>query len=108
MYHNICLVSVSLILLKTLLSKEQSDTTLVFFYNKKKHFIDHESGSFGQNVGFYQQSFTKTGSDIMKLLGGLEAIPSSNMHRRLVWDYLSDFVEIETEGEQEVEESLVG
>tara|TARA_R110002072_G_scaffold105615_4_gene230919 strand:- start:3919 stop:4803 length:885 start_codon:yes stop_codon:yes gene_type:complete len=77
-----------------------------FSYNKKKHFIDHESSSFGQSVGFYQQSFTKTGSDIMKLLGGLEAIPSSNMHRKLVWEYLSDFVEIETE--HETDEVMAG
>lgn len=79
-----------------------------FLYNKKKHFIGHESSSFGQSVGFYQQSFTKTGSDIMKLLGGLEAIPSSNMHRKLVWEYLSDFVEIETEGENEANDAMVG
>lgn len=78
-----------------------------FFYNKKKHFISHESSSFGQSVGFLQQGFTKTGSDIMKLLGGLEAIPSSNMHRKLVWDYLSDFIEIETEDENGAKEAMV-
>lgn len=79
-----------------------------FFYNTEKHFISHESNSFGQSVGFYQQAFTKTGSDIMKLLGGLEAIPSSNMHRKLVWEYLSDFIEIETEGESQITENMVG
>lgn len=78
-----------------------------FFYNKQKHFISHESNTFGQSVGFYQQAFTKTGSDLMKLLGGLEAIPSSNLHRRIVWDYLSDFIEIETEYAQPEKESLV-
>lgn len=78
-----------------------------FLYNQKKHTVDHVSHTFGQGVGFYQQSFTKTGSDIMKLLGGLESIPSSNMHRRLVWDYLTDFIEIETEGEEELEDEAV-
>ena len=37
----------------------------------------------------------------MKLMGGLEAIPSSNLHRRIVWDHLSDFIDIETEAEPE-------
>ncbi len=79
-----------------------------FYYKQKKHLIEHESHAFGQGLGFYHQSFTKTGSDIMKLLGGLEAIPSSNMHRKLVWDYLSDFIEIETEEDAQLEEALVG
>jgi len=80
-----------------------------FFYDKKKHCISHDFTQIGQSVGFYMQSFSKTGSDLMKLLGGLEAIPSSNLHRRIVWDHLSDFVDIETEGEhQEEAEALVG
>jgi hypothetical protein len=74
-----------------------------FFYNKKKHCICHDFTQIGQSVGFYQQGFTKTGSDLMKLLGGLEAIPSSNLHRRIVWDYLSDFIDIETEGDKSKE-----
>jgi hypothetical protein len=44
----------------------------------------------------------------MKLLGGLQAIPSSNLHRRIVWDYLSDFVDIETEHECLSDEVMTG
>lgn len=66
-----------------------------FKYEKNTHRISHDFTLTGQGVGFYLQGFTKTGSDLMKLLGGLEAIPSSNLQRRIVWDYLSDFIDIE-------------
>lgn len=78
-----------------------------FFYQEKSHRVSHDFAQIGQSVGFYMQSFTKTGSDLLKLMGGLDAIPSSNLQRRVVWDYLSDFVEIETEGEDQ-EEMLAG
>ena len=71
-----------------------------FFYDKKKHYVSHDFTETGQAVGYYLQPFSKTGSDLMKLMGGLESIPSSNMHRRIVWDHLSDFIDIETETEQ--------
>jgi len=72
-----------------------------FEYEKKMHCVSHDFTPVGQSVGFYLQAFSKTGSDLMKLLGGLEAIPSSNLQRRIVWDYLSDFVDIESECEEE-------
>jgi len=68
-----------------------------FEYNGNSHRVCHDFTLTGQSVGFYLQAFSKTGSDLMKLLGGLQAIPSSNMQRRIVWDYLSDFIDIETE-----------
>ena len=74
-----------------------------FEYEKKIHRISHDFTPFGQSVGFYLQSFSKTGSDLMKLLGGLESIPSSNLQRRIVCDYLSDFIDIETEQKEEAE-----
>jgi len=77
-----------------------------FFYDRQKHCISHDFTQVGQSVGYYLQPFSKTGSDLMKLMGGLEAIPSSNLHRRIVWDHLSDFIDIETEREQE--EVMVG
>jgi len=72
-----------------------------FDYEKKTHRISHDFTPIGQSIGFYLQPFSKTGSDLMKLLGGLEAIPSSNLQRRIVWDYLSDFIDIESELEAE-------
>lgn len=80
-----------------------------FDYEKKTHRITHDFTPMGQSVGYYIQSFTKTGSDLLKLLGGLETIPSSNLQRRVVWDHLSDFIDIETEGEEEIaDEMMVG
>jgi hypothetical protein len=78
-----------------------------FEYEKKTHRISHDFTPFGQSVGFYSQAFSKTGSDLMKLLGGLETIPTSNLQRRIVWDFLFDFIDIETENESE-EEALAG
>lgn len=93
-----------------MIAPEPKDLTVGFhfYYEQKKHSISHDSATFGQSVGFYQQPFTKTGSDLMKLLGGLQAIPSSNLHRRIVWDYLSDFVDIETEEEALSGEVMAG
>lgn len=79
-----------------------------FLYQDKTHQVSHDFAQVGQSVGFYTQSFTKTGSDLLKLMGGLDAIPSSNLQRRVVWDYLSDFVDIETEGQETQEEMLAG
>lgn len=67
-----------------------------FEYDKSMHTIDHDFKEVGQPVGFYVQPFTKTGSDLLKFMGGLESIPSSNLQRRIVWDYLADFIEIES------------
>ncbi len=78
-----------------------------FLYKRKVHRVCHDFTLRGQSVGFYVHGFSKTGSDLVKLLGGIEAIPSSNMQRRVVWDYLSDFIDIETETENETE-ALVG
>lgn len=65
-----------------------------FYYRKHRHAISHDYTPPGQSVGFYTHAFTKTGSDLLKIIGGTDAIPSSNMQRRIVWDYLSDFVNI--------------
>ena len=67
-----------------------------FFYDNQKHSIQHDFHQIGQPAGYYQQTFSKTGSDLMKMIGGLESIPSSNLHRRIVWDHLFDFLNIET------------
>ncbi len=67
-----------------------------FYYRKQKHAVAHDFTPHGQGLGFYMQPFTKTGSDLLKIIGGVESIPSSNMQRRLVWEYLSDFVNIDT------------
>jgi len=72
-----------------------------FEYEKKTHRISHDFTPVGKSAGFYLQAFSKTGSDLMKLLGGLEAIPTSNLQRRIVWDFISDFMDIETECEEE-------
>ncbi len=72
-----------------------------FEYEKKTHRVCHDFAQPGQSVGFYMHPFSKTGSDLVKLLGGLESIPSSNMQRRVVWDYLSDFIDLEEVGKQE-------
>ena len=78
-----------------------------FEYEKNTHRISHDFTPIGQSVGFYLQAFSKTGSDLMKLLGGLETIPTSNMQRRIVWDFISDFIDIETECEEDAA-ALVG
>jgi len=72
-----------------------------FEYEKNTHRISHDFTPIGQSAGFYLQAFSKTGSDLMKLLGGLETIPTSNLQRRIVWDFISDFIDIETECEEE-------
>ncbi|TNC79725.1 MAG: hypothetical protein C9356_17700 [Oleiphilus sp.] len=77
-----------------------------FEYDNKTHRVTHDVKTVGQATGFLTMSFTKIGSDIVKLLGGLEAIPSSNMQRRVVWDHLSDFIDLEVEQEQST--SLAG
>lgn len=66
-----------------------------FYYRKSRHTVSHEFTAPGQSVGFYVQAFTKTGSDLLKIIGGLDSIPSSNLQRRVVWEYLSDFIDIE-------------
>jgi len=68
-----------------------------FEYDKSLHRICNDATVFKQSVGFYIQSFTKTGSDLMKILGGLKSIPSSNLQRRVVWDHLNDFIDIASE-----------
>lgn len=68
-----------------------------FAYEDKQHKVSHDFKTAGQSSGFYMQAFTKTGSDIVKLIGGLEAIPSSNMQRRVVWEHLSDFIDLESQ-----------
>ena len=75
-----------------------------FDYENTIHRVSHDFAPMGQSVGFYIQPFTKTGSDLLKLMGGLDSIPSSNLHRRVVWDYLSDFIEIESQED----EAMVG
>ena len=72
-----------------------------FDYQKKTHRVSHDFAQRGQGVGFYMHPFSKTGSDLVKLMGGLESIPSSNMQRRVVWDYLSDFIDLEETDKQE-------
>lgn len=67
-----------------------------FEYNGAHHKVTHDFKTTGQSSGFFMQPFTKTGSDIVKLIGGLEAIPSSNMQRRVVWEHLSDFMDLES------------
>ena len=67
-----------------------------FEYNGARHKVTHDFKTTGQSSGFFMQPFTKTGSDIVKLIGGLEAIPSSNMQRRVVWEHLSDFMDLES------------
>ncbi|WP_156490393.1 MULTISPECIES: DUF2806 domain-containing protein [unclassified Oleiphilus] len=66
-----------------------------FYYRKTRHSVSHDFTAPGQGVGFYTQAFTKTGSDLLKIIGGLDSIPSSNLQRRVVWEYLSDFIDIE-------------
>ena len=68
-----------------------------FDYDGKSHRVTHDVKTTGQATGFLTIPFTKIGSDIVKLLGGLESIPSSNMQRRVVWDHLSDFIDLEVE-----------
>lgn len=79
-----------------------------FDFDSKPYRVSHDFTPMGQSVGFYIQSFSKTGSDLLKLMGGLAAIPSSNMNRRVVFDYMSDFVDFETEEEVEEAEALAG
>lgn len=78
-----------------------------FEYDGQRHEVSHDFKTRGQSSGFYMQAFSKTGSDIVKLLGGLEAIPSSNMQRRVVWEHLSDFLDLET-NEAQNDSTLVG
>jgi len=68
--------------------------------------VCHDVKTMGQATGFLILPFTKTGSDILKLLGGLESIPSSNLQRRVVWEHLSDFIDLESP--QDMESSLAG
>jgi len=67
-----------------------------FEYEGQLHRVAHDVKTTGQPTGFLTLAFTKTGSDILKLLGGLEAIPSSNMQRRVVWEHLCDFIDLES------------
>lgn len=75
-------------------------------YEGRKYRVEHDFKTLGQSTGFFMQAFTKTGSDIVKLIGGLEAIPSSNLQRRVVWEHLSDFIDLESD--EISDESLVG
>jgi Protein of unknown function (DUF2806) len=82
-----------------------------FYYRKSRHSISHDFTPSGQSVGFYIQSFTKTGSDLLKIIGGLDSIPSSNLQRRVVWEYLSDFIDIDLASQKDKpssHEAIVG
>jgi hypothetical protein len=80
-----------------MIARDPSELTVgyEFYYRKKLHSVSHEFTGPGQGLGFYIQPFTKTGSDLLKIVGGLDSIPSSNLQRRVVWEYLSDFIDIE-------------
>jgi len=80
----------------------------MFEYEGRQHTVSHDFKAPGQSSGFYMQAFTKTGSDIVKLMGGLEAIPSSNLQRRVVWEHLCDFMDLESDQALDLDESLVG
>ncbi len=79
-----------------------------FAYDGKPYKVTHDMTPLGQPVGFYVQPFSKTGSDLLKLMGGLKAIPSSNMNRRVVWDYLCDYLDFEVVEAAQEDEALVG
>ena len=80
-----------------MIARDPSELTVghEFYYRKKRHTVNHDFTAPGQGVGFYIQAFTKTGSDLLKIVGGLDSIPSSNLQRRVVWEYLSDFIDID-------------
>lgn len=71
-----------------------------FDYDNQSHQISHDFTPVGQSVGHYIQPFTKTGSDLLKILGGHETKSSANLQRRVVWDHLCDFIDIESSGEK--------
>jgi hypothetical protein len=79
-----------------------------FFHDGKPVRVTHDITPLGQPVGFYLQHFSKIGSDMLKLIGGLNAIPSSNMNRRVVWDYLCDYLDFERAQCEAEDEALVG
>ncbi len=68
-----------------------------FFYMNERQKINHGFSAPGTEVGFYLQAYTKIGSDVFKLMGGMDGLKKGNLQRRLVWEYILDFIEIESE-----------
>lgn len=48
----------------------------------------------GDRVGYYVQRFTRVGSDLYRLLVAPDAQPRADRQKRLVWDFLSDYLEL--------------
>lgn len=49
----------------------------------------------GGEVGYYVQRFTRVGSDLYRLVSAASTSAKSRLQKRLVWDFLTDYLELE-------------
>lgn len=65
-----------------------------FNYEGECQVVQQNPFSPGDNVGYYVQRFTRIGSDLYRLLTRADSEPNSGTKKRLVWDFLTDYLEL--------------
>lgn len=65
-----------------------------FTYEGECQVVQQNPFTQGDRVGYYVQRFTRLGSDLYRLLFWQDAQYQSNTQKRVVWDFLSDYLEL--------------
>lgn len=65
-----------------------------FSYDGEYQVVRQNPFSHGDRVGYYVQRFTRIGSDLYRLLLAPEKQSAAEPKKRLVWDFLTDYLEL--------------
>ena len=65
-----------------------------FTYEGRCQVVQQDPFSPGDNVGYYVQRFTRIGSDLYRLLNHDNKTSQGGQQKRLVWDFLTDYLEL--------------
>ena len=68
-----------------------------FSYDGEELVVQQNPFTQGDSVGYYVQRFTRIGSDLYKIVMFAEKKSKQTAQKRLVWDYLTDYLELGVE-----------